>query len=129
MGLIKTFSITTSVKIYCWKNQFFVLSGNRSYGTTVRASAANRNLIKLKAQFLPLFWINWRKLWLFKVVYWLFKNANEFKLFVCCCWYLVFTSVDLLPVKIKFFDRLKCISTVMLYFLIYWVVVNTKFTT
>ena len=38
---------------------------------------------------------------------------NEFRLFVFCCWYLVFTSVDLLLFKIKIFDRLTCISTVM----------------
>ena len=41
------------------------------------------------------------------------KNAYEIELYVCCCWYLEFTSVDLLPFKIKIFDRLTCISTVM----------------
>ena len=42
--------------------------------------------------------------------------ANGFKLFVCCCWHLVsHLSVDLLPFKIKNFDRLTFISTVMLY--------------
>ena len=59
------------------------------------------------------------------------KNANEFKLFVCCCWYLVFTSVDLLAFKIKIFDAylhvylMSCCK-----FLIYsWVGVNTNLTT
>ena len=88
-----------------------------SYRATVGASAANSNLIEFKKIiFTPVlnksyvhcdfskWFINYLK-----------KNANEFKLFVCCCWYLEFTSVDLLPFKIKIFDRLTCISTVMLY--------------
>ena len=41
------------------------------------------------------------------------KNANEFELFVFCCRYLVFTSVDLLPFKIKIFDRLSCIYVML----------------
>ena len=80
-----------------------------SYGATVEASAARPN--------------TWSKLnWIQKIIFtpvlnksydfskWFIdylKNANEFKLFVCCCWYLVFTSVDLLPFKIKIFDRLR----------------------
>ena len=87
---------------------------NMSYGATVGASAANSNLIEFKKKVLHLSWINPMctvtfHLWFFDYL----KNAYEFKLYVCC-WYLEFTSVDLLPCKIKIFDRLTCTSTVII---------------
>ena len=86
-----------------------------SYGATVGASAANSNLIKkFKKYFYPCLENPMYTATFQSGLLTILKNANEFKLFVCCCCYLLFTSVDLLPFKIKIFDGLTCISTVML---------------
>ena len=78
-----------------------------SYCATVGGRAANSNLIKLKKIiFTPIFDKSYVHCDFSKWLIDYFKNANEFKLFVCCCCYFVFTSVDLLLLKIKIFDWL-----------------------
>ena len=64
-----------------------------SYGATVGASAANSNLNiffiftpVLKKSYVHCDFSKWSIDYL--------KIANEFKLFVCCCWYLVFTLIS-----------------------------------
>ena len=65
-----------------------------SYGATVGVSAANSNLIKFKkVTFTPVLNKSYVHCDFSKWFIDDLKNGNEFKLFVCCCWYLVLTSV------------------------------------
>ena len=69
-----------------------------SYGATVGASTANSNLIEFKKFFFtPVLNKSYVHCEFSKWVIDYLKNAYEFKFYVCC-WYLEFTSVDLLPV-------------------------------
>ena len=101
-----------------------------SYGATVGASAANSNLIKkFKKYFYPCLENPMYTATFQSGLLTILKNANEFKLFVwCCCWYLVFTSVDRSKSKLLIGVHAYLLSCYT--FLIYnWVGVNTKFTT
>ena len=69
---------------------------NMSYGATVGASAAKSNLINSikKIIFTPV--LNKSNVhcdfskWFIDYL----KNANEFRLFICCCWYLVLIHIS-----------------------------------
>ena len=77
---------------------FFLTSSNMSYGATVGASAANSNLVKFKKIFFYIITPVLNKSYVhcdFSKLFIDYLNiANEFKLFVCCCWYLVFTLIS-----------------------------------
>ena len=90
-----------------------------SYGATVGVSAAYSNLIEFKKKYFYIFTPVLNKSYVhchfskWFIVY--LKIANEFKLFVCCCWYLVFTLISgPATVQNQNLWSATCISTVML---------------
>ena len=85
-----------------------------SYGATVGASAANSNLIELKKiifTYLPVLNKSYVHCDFSKWFIDYLKIAYEFKLFVCCCCFLVFTLISW-PATVQ--NQHTCISTVIL---------------